>query len=126
MILINFAHPLTDMQKRQLENLLGVSIKRVIEANPQFDPQQGFEMQTEMLINAVGLTSTEWQTTPLSVILPSLSAIAVTLMAELHGRCGYFLPMVRIRPKADALPPVYEVAELLNLQALRDRARSTR
>ena len=126
MILINFAHPLIDMQKRQLEDLLGAPIERVIEVNTQFDPQQGFEIQTETLINAVGLTSTEWQTTPLSVILPSLSAIAVTLIAELHGRCGYFPPMVRIRPKADAVPPVYEVAEVLNLQAMRDRARSAR
>lgn len=126
MILVNFAHPLTDVQERQLENLLGVPMDRVIEVSTQFDPQDGFELQTETLINTVGLTSTEWQTAPLSVILPSLSAIAVTLMAELHGRCGYFPPIVRIRPKADALPPEYEVAEVINLQAVRDRARSAR
>jgi hypothetical protein len=39
---------------------------------------------------------------------------------------GYFPAHVRTRPVADALPPRYEVAEILNLQAVRDQARMQR
>ena len=39
---------------------------------------------------------------------------------------GYFPPIVRLRPIEDALPPRYEVAEILNLQAARDAARLKR
>jgi len=39
---------------------------------------------------------------------------------------GYFPPCVRLRPVKDALPPRFEVAEVLNLQAVRDGARRKR
>jgi len=39
---------------------------------------------------------------------------------------GYFPPVLRLRPVKDALPPRFEPAEILNLQALRDQARSRR
>ncbi len=45
------------------------------------------------------------------------------LLAELHGRMGYFPSILRLRPVRDSLPPAFEIAEILNLQALRDRAR---
>ncbi|MGH2522324.1 MAG: CRISPR-associated protein Csx15, partial [Anaerolineales bacterium] len=45
---------------------------------------------------------------------------------ELHGRMGYFPPLIRLRPVQEALPPRYEVAEILNLQAVRDGARLKR
>ena len=47
-------------------------------------------------------------------------------LAELHGRMGYYPPVVRLRPVPDSLPPRYEVAEILNLQAVRDDARRKR
>jgi hypothetical protein len=39
---------------------------------------------------------------------------------------GYFPTCIRLRPVKDALPPRFEPAELLNLQALRDAARAKR
>jgi hypothetical protein len=50
----------------------------------------------------------------------------VALLAELHGRMGYFPTCIRMRPVAGARPPRYEVAEALDLQTVRDRARQTR
>jgi len=47
-------------------------------------------------------------------------------LAELHGRMGYFPPLLRTRPAPGSLPPRYEAAEALNLQALRDAARAAR
>ena len=49
-----------------------------------------------------------------------------TLLAELHGRCGYFPAQLRLRPVPGSLPPRFEIAEVLNLQALRDAARERR
>jgi hypothetical protein len=47
-------------------------------------------------------------------------------LAELYGRMGYFPLVVHTRPVAGSLPPRYEVAEVLNLQAIRDAARKRR
>ena len=57
---------------------------------------------------------------------PALNFAAVTLIAHLHGRMGYFPPIVRTRPVPDALPPRFEVAEIINLQDVRQRARRKR
>ena len=43
------------------------------------------------------------------------------MKAELHGRIGHFPALVRLHPKSGPLT-TYEVAELLNLQTVRDEA----
>lgn len=126
MLVLNFAHPLTHEQLRQVEELAGQEIERVIEVNTQIDPQEPLAPQVTEITDAVGLTPMEWQSKPLIINPPSLNFIAVAMIAELHGRCGYFPACLRLRPVAGALPPRYEVAEILNLQAIRDRARQKR
>lgn len=126
MILLNFAHPLTGAQREQIERLAGQAIARVVDAPAQFDHQQPFEPQLRRLFDGLPVSPIEWQTAPIVVNPPSLNFIAVMLAAELHGRMGYFAPCVRLRPVKDALPPRYEVAELINVQAIRDAARVTR
>jgi len=92
----------------------------------QFDHTQPFSLQVEALADQAGLTPQEWQTTPLLVNPPSLHLIAVTLLAHLHGRMGYFPTVLRLRPVPGSTPPRFEVAELVNLQAVRDAARYRR
>jgi hypothetical protein len=60
------------------------------------------------------------------VNLPGHNAVAALVLAELHGRMGYFPAVLRLRPVAGTTPPQVEVAEILNLQAVRDRARLRR
>ncbi len=126
MILLNFTHPLTAEQLAQIKALTGQAIQRVVDAPAHFDHAHPFVQQVRQLVDGLGLTSIEWQQTPLLINPPALNAIAVTLLAELHGRMGYFPPVVRLRPVEGALPPRYEVAEIINLQAVRDAARQTR
>lgn len=126
MIFLNFAHPLTQEQIRQVEALTGRPLERVIEIPAQVDPQQPLVPQVVALVDAAGLSPAEWQTLPIVVNPPSLNFIAVVLLAELHGRCGYFPAHLRMRPKAGSIPPQYEVAEILDLQAVRDTARRRR
>jgi hypothetical protein len=126
MILLNFSHPLTDDHLAQVEALTGQEVERVVEVHSQIDAQQPLSPQVVEMVNTCGLSPAEWQTLPLLVNPPALSFSAVALLAELHGRLGYFPAVVRTRPIEDSLPPRYEVAEIVNLQALRDAARQKR
>ena len=77
------------------------------------------------LLDKLSLSAEALQTEAILVNLPSLNFIAALLLAELHGRMGYFPPVLRLRPAPGSLPPQYEVAEILNLQNVRDSARGS-
>ena len=131
MLILNFAHPLTDEHLAQIERLTGQRPERVIVVNSQIDPQQPLAPQVAGMADAAGLTPEAWQTTPILINPPSLNFSAVALIAELHGRMGYFPPCIRMRPVVGpdgqrVVPPRFEVAEILNLQEIRDRARRLR
>jgi hypothetical protein len=126
MLLINFSHPITNAQAAQIEALTGQPISRTIAVLPQFDEQQPFAPQVQALLAQIDLTPAQWQGEPILVMLPSLNFIAAVLLAELHGRMGYFPPVVRTRPVADSVPRQFEVAEVLDLQAIRETARKRR
>lgn len=126
MILLNFSHPLTPDHLARIEALSGQSVERVIEIPCQVDTQRPLIPQVVALAHTCSLSPAEWQTLPLLINPPSLNFIAMTLLTELHGRCGYFPTMLRMRPVPDSTPPRFEVAELVNLQAVRDSARERR
>jgi hypothetical protein len=126
MLILNFTHPLTPAQLAQVEALLEEPVAEVRDVPTQFDNALPFIIQVQALADACELTSHEWQTTPLIIIPPAFNFIAMVLLAELHGRCGYFPTMMRMRPVPDCTPPRFEVAELVDLQAVRDSARERR
>lgn len=126
MILLNLSHPLTPVHLQQIVSLTHEKPARVIEIPSQIDPQQPLGPQVVSLTDRAGLSPEEWQTLPLLINPPSLNFIAIAFLAELHGRCGYFPAHLRLRPVKGSSPPQYEVAEILNLQAIRDQARTKR
>jgi len=126
MILLNYSHPLTPAQLAQVETLAGKKIERVIDIHSQIDAQQPLAPQVTALAEKAELKPIEWQSAPLLVNPPSLNFVAVVLLAELHGRCGYFPAMLRMRPVPNSLPPQFEAAEIINLQNVRDAARTQR
>lgn len=126
MLLLNFSHPLSPEQLDRLAELTGQPIDTVLSYPAQFDQSAPFIPQVEALIDRVPLTPEQWQTTPLLVVLPSLNYIAAIVLAELHGRMGYFPAIVRLYPIEGAVPSRFEVAEIINLQAVRDSARKKR
>ena len=126
MILLNFSHPLTPAQADLIAALTGQPIADLRDLPTQFDEQQPFAPQLAALMAAIDLTPAQWQGEPILVVLPSLNFIAAALLAELHGRMGYFPPVVRTRPVAGSVPRRYEVAEILDLQTLREEARRQR
>lgn len=126
MLIMNFTHPLTEEQEHRIEALTGRAIERKIAVMPQFDEENLFAVQTEALLEGVGLSPEEWQTTPMIVNLPGFAPAAALLLAGLHGRMGYFPTIVRLRPVKGILPRVFEVAELIDLQGARDTSRLAR
>lgn len=126
MIILNFAHPLTPAHLEQVQALTGQPVGEVIEIKTHFDHSQPFEPQLAALLDEVPLTPEGWQTAPLLVNPPALNYVAVLLLAALHGRMGYFSACLRLRPAEDAVPSRFEVAEILNLQKVRNGARKSR
>lgn len=125
MIVINFSHPLTDAHLAAIRTLTGETADVIMCPN-QVEVGAALAPQVAAMADAAGLTPEAWQTTPLLVNLPALSGSAAVLLAELHGRIGYFPAMLRLRPVAGSTPPRFEVAEIINLQAVRNLARKAR
>jgi hypothetical protein len=126
MLILNFSHPLTEQHLESVRALVRGPIAGVKTVACQFDHEQPFAEQARKLIDGVGLSAEEWQTTPLLVNLPSLAVIAAVVLAEVHGRAGYFPPVLRLRPVAGSVPPRFEVAEVIDLNEVRNRARQQR
>ncbi len=126
MILLNFSHPITPAQKTQIEALTQQPLEKVLDIAVHFDNDAPFLPQLKKLMDQITLTPAQWQNEPILVNPPSLNFITALLLAELHGRMGYFPPILRLRPRAGSLPPQYEVAEILNLNEVRERARANR
>jgi hypothetical protein len=126
MLLLNFSHPLTPEHLSQVEALTGQPVTSVINLPAQFEPAEPFLPQMQALVGQVPLSADEWQTAPILINPPSLNVICALLLAELHGRMGYFPPVLRLGLRPGSLPPRYQVIEILDLQSVRDEARKKR
>lgn len=126
MILLNFGHPLSAEQVHEIEQKTGVSSIEMWAFPVQFNHELSFVDQVRAIVDGVGFSSDEWQTRPLLINPPSHNLIAVILMAELHGRMGHFPAVVRLRPKEGSVPVQFELAEIIDLQSVRDKSRYRR
>jgi hypothetical protein len=126
MLILNFSHPLTPDQLAQVEMLTGQAVTEVRGEMPQFDHASPFAAQVRALVERVGLSPEAWQTAPLVVNPPGYAPAVAVLLAEMHGRSGHFPALLRLRPVANSTPTRYEVAEVVNLQDLREDARTWR
>lgn len=125
MLILNFSHPITNEQQAQIEMLANSSIEEVRTIRVQINQEEPLEPQITAIVDATGLSPEEWQTLPLLINPPGYAPAAFVLLAELHGRIGHFPSLIRLRPKPGPVPS-YEVAELLNLQSIRETARKRR
>jgi hypothetical protein len=123
MLILNFSHPLTDEQCSQVEALAQMAIDDIRTVHVQINQIEPLEPQIRGIVDALQLTSEQWQTRALLINPPGYAPAAFVLLAELHGRIGHFPSLMRLRPKPGPVT-AYEVAELLNLQAIRESART--
>jgi len=119
-VLLNFGRPLTPDHLQQLKTLTQAQIDE-IHTPLQYADDEPYSSQTQRFLNALGLTSEEWQSLQIVVNLPGLTPTAAALVADLHGRMGHFPQVIRMRP-ADPSRTTYDIAEIIELQRLRDAA----
>ncbi len=125
MLILNFTHPLTPLQYDQLTSQLGQE-PEIRTISVHINNNSSLTEQIVTITDAAELTSEEWQMLPLIVNPPGFAPAAFVLLAELHGRMGHFPTLLRLRPVVGSVPMTYEVAELLNLQTVREEARRRR
>jgi hypothetical protein len=125
MLILNFSHPITDEQRARITELAGVAITDIRTIPVQIDQARGLEPQVRAIVDSVGLTPEEWQTSEILINPPGYAPVAFVLLAELHGRIGHFPTLMRLRPRPGPITS-YEVSELLNLQTIREEARRHR
>lgn len=121
-ILVNFSgRSITEEQCRQVEKLTGNVVDEIINVEAGLDMNLPFEPQIEKMVWATGLTRSEWESLPLLIHIHALAPAAALLLARLHGLCGGFPDILRMREN----PPGsrnWEVFEILRLQEVRNRA----
>lgn len=124
--LLNFSHPLTEAQCAQIRRMTGQTDFTTQELPVSLNHNAPVAGQIAALLDSLALSATEWQTTPWLINPPGFAPATALLLAELHGRIGHFPSILRIRPITGSNPTQYEVAEIVNLQAVRDAARARR
>jgi hypothetical protein len=124
-VLINFAHPVTAEQLDGLRTETGIWVAEVIKVDVHFDEDCAFADQVSAIVDAAGLTEDDWQTLPLIVNVPGFAYIAAALIAEIHGRAGYFPNIMRLR-RSPQDSTKFLFAELIRLQDIRHAARLRR
>ena len=126
MMILNYSHPLTEPQLARLRDLSGQPGEEK-KIPTQVAEGESVQDAAHRLADAAGLAPGEWQTEPLLLLLPGLASLAACLIAEVHGRAGYFPSIVVLRPAPSTGGPLlFEVSEVISLQTLRDKARSLR
>ena len=77
-------------------------------------------------IEKIDLLPNEWQTCRMVVVPAGYAPAWSVLLAELHGRLGYFPDVVRLRPASTHAEEKFEVAEVVPLREIRGQARAKR
>jgi hypothetical protein len=126
LLIVNFSHPLTKEQVDRIEELLQRKIERAINIPSQVDPAEPLDPQIDAMISQTGLSEIEWQSLSLIINLPSLNCSVAVLLAKVHGLCGYFPAIICLRPVPGRITTCFEVAEIVNLQRVREHARQHR
>jgi len=123
--LVNFAHPITDGQRKELRGLLADRI-RVIDVPLQFNDDRGYADQAAEVVATAPISARQWQTGEILVNLPSHNAIAALVLAEIHGRRGDFPDIMRLKKDPSAATTRFVLAEVIRLSQSRASARETR
>lgn len=121
-LMLNFTYALTSHQLARIEKLAGIPIGNIINIPAQINETEYLAPQISAVVNAIGLSPEEWRQRTIFINPPGYAPASIVLLAELHGRMGHFPSFIRMRPKQGS-GTGYEVAEIINLQTLRDLAR---
>lgn len=128
MIVLNYSHPITPSQLRQLRDAFpdyDPDDIHVVNLDCQLDPNAEFGPQIQDLADAADLLPEQWQNDNIIVNLPALAQAAALLLAELFRRMGTFPKCLRFKRVSAGVPPVFELAEVMDPESLYDSADKT-
>ena len=128
MLILNYAHPFTPAMLKQIATHLnvGVTVLEERQIKTQIDRDLPMPLEVARLVEESGLSASDLQTMPFILNPPGLALAALCMIAEFHGRTGFFPSVLNIVPVANSTPPVFEVRGVLNLQSVREAAREKR
>lgn len=127
-LVLNFsAHPVMPGQRQAIQAKMGWPTLEVIEARLGNVPEdRDFVSEVLEYVAQIDLLPAEWQTCRLVVVGAGYAPAWSVLLAELHGRLGYFPDLVRLRPALAWSDEKYEVVEIVSLREIRNQARARR
>lgn len=126
MILLNFSHPITDAQHTEIIDALDLDKDEglIIKDIPcSLNLDRPLAPQIVALADAAELTTNDWCAYYIIINPPALSIAAVMLTVEIRGRCSYHPSLVRFKPQANTSPPIYVLAEIVDLNDQQASAR---
>ncbi|MEI7556914.1 CRISPR-associated protein Csx15 [Candidatus Chlorohelix sp.] len=126
MLLINFSHPISASQKEQIEKVIGQEIESMLAVPVHLDLEKPMAAQVDVVLENLGISLQSLQQQSVLIILPGFSPLAAYLLTVFHGILGYFPSIAILKPDLDSVITDFKLAEILNLQALRNNARSKR
>lgn len=122
--IINFSHPITAAQLAQISGLtVGDNAIRVIPAPCQIDQTMPLAPQIVAMIDAIPLSAEDWQVERIIVNPPALANASIAAVAYLHGKMGYWPPIIRVVAGEGG---GFVVSEIVKLQQMRDAGRAMR
>ena len=127
-LILNFSgHPVLPGQQQDIGQMMHWPSPEVIDVSlGNVAEDHNFVATIEKAVEKIDLTPEEWQTTPLVVIPAGYAAVWSVVLAELHGRLGYFPDVVRLRPAKTVSNEKFEVAEIMSLREVRHNSRDKR
>ncbi|KAF0208377.1 MAG: hypothetical protein FD171_860 [Actinobacteria bacterium] len=124
--IVNFGHALTPAVVDEIVEAAGCEGFSLHEVEFAANLSELLEPQVVAAIDATNIDPGDWPRLNLVVGLPTHAPLTAVVLAELHGRLGHFPAIVRFAPDDGALVRNYRLAEVLNLEAMRSRARTRR
>lgn len=120
-LVLNFGHPLSDEAQAELADAVGEF--ETVPARVSLDMASPLAPQLSAIVDDMGISSDIFQTHRLIVVLPGASVAAAIILAEVHARSGNWPMMLHLSRGEDG---VFHMGELVDLQLVRNQARTTR
>jgi len=121
MLIINVGQSFRTDLKPAFEGAVAEPIE-VFDLEGEYDVNRPLSKQVVELVNKVPLSPQQWGQTSLMVYAPTPIVFASAVVAEMHGRMGYFPTACHTRE----LPNGHAYFEFVNLQEVRNQARTRR
>jgi len=127
-LVLNFSgHPVLPGQVKTIEKMQQWPSSKVIDVPLGNVAEDGkFVASIVRAIERIDLSPEQWQTSAIVAVPAGYSAIWSVLLAEMHGRLGYFPDVVHLRPSSEVSAEKFEVAEIMNLREVRHSSRDKR